>query len=67
MITMWFGSSCTYEVKLVTAFHFSDGVVSICLRRETGHVINGLHIELFGSVRKTSVFLALLLALHDLF
>lgn len=67
MITIWFGSSCTYEVKLVIAFHFSDGVVSVCLRRETGHVINRLPIELFGSVTKTSVLLALLLTLHDLF
>lgn len=67
MITIWYESSCAYEVKMVTAFHSSDDVVSICLRREAGHVVNRLRLELFGNVRNKSVFLALLLSLHDLF
>lgn len=67
MITVWFESSYAYKVEMVTAFHSSDDIVSICLRREAGCVINRLHLELFGSVRTKSVFLALLLSLHDLF
>jgi len=50
---------------MVTAFHSLDDIVSICLKREAGHVINRLHLELFGNVRKKSAFLALLLSLHD--
>lgn len=51
----------------MTAFYSSDDDVSICLRTEAGNVINRLHLELFGNVRNKSVFLALLLSLHDLF
>lgn len=56
VITMWFEPS---NMKMVTALHSSDDIVSICLRREAGCAISRLHLELFGNVK--SVFLALLL------
>lgn len=52
---------------MVTAFNASDDTGCICLRREAGHVINRLHLELFGNVRNKSVCLTLLLSLHDIF